>query len=148
MNPVASQNKIEHEKDYLDNKCTDCPWCGHDRPDHSCGNCYSDMNTGECWKWQGYCSEKCFKYITEELSKIRKEKEDLGIQCKCDDPQCAKCLGINCKDENCPTHAKEAKVVFKNKLDKKETYIKCKKCDTEVHFETQGDLTPCKCGDY
>jgi Zn finger protein HypA/HybF involved in hydrogenase expression len=28
----------------------------------------------------------------------------------------------------------------------KETYIKCKKCDSEVHFETHGSLTPCKCG--
>jgi ribosomal protein L37E len=29
---------------------------------------------------------------------------------------------------------------------KKETYIKCKKCGTEVYFETRGNLTPCKCG--
>lgn len=29
---------------------------------------------------------------------------------------------------------------------KKETYIKCKKCGIDVHFETHGDLTPCKCG--
>jgi len=28
----------------------------------------------------------------------------------------------------------------------KETYIKCKKCDTEVFCLTKGDLTPCKCG--
>jgi hypothetical protein len=24
--------------------------------------------------------------------------------------------------------------------------IECKKCGTEVHFETHGNLTPCKCG--
>lgn len=29
---------------------------------------------------------------------------------------------------------------------KKETYIKCKKCDTEVFAITNGDLTSCKCG--
>ncbi len=29
---------------------------------------------------------------------------------------------------------------------KTETYIKCKKCATEIHYETQGELTACKCG--
>jgi hypothetical protein len=29
---------------------------------------------------------------------------------------------------------------------KKETYIKCKKCSTEVPSITNGSLTPCKCG--
>lgn len=28
----------------------------------------------------------------------------------------------------------------------KETYIKCKKCGTEVLAITKGNLTPCKCG--
>jgi hypothetical protein len=28
----------------------------------------------------------------------------------------------------------------------KETYIKCKKCNTEVFTITNGGLTPCKCG--
>ena len=28
----------------------------------------------------------------------------------------------------------------------KETYIKCKKCSTEVSTITKGDLIPCKCG--
>jgi len=34
-------------------------------------------------------------------------------------------------------------VANQNKI---ETYIKCKKCGTEIHFETRGGLTPCKCG--
>jgi hypothetical protein len=34
-------------------------------------------------------------------------------------------------------------VVNQNKI---ETYIKCKKCGAEIHFETRGGLTPCKCG--
>ena len=29
---------------------------------------------------------------------------------------------------------------------KKETYIKCKKCGTEIFSITCGDLIPCKCG--
>ncbi|HMO78403.1 MAG TPA: hypothetical protein PKD95_04375 [Candidatus Paceibacterota bacterium] len=28
----------------------------------------------------------------------------------------------------------------------KETYIKCKKCGTDVPTITRGDLIPCKCG--
>jgi len=28
----------------------------------------------------------------------------------------------------------------------KETYIKCRKCGTEVSTITKGELTPCKCG--
>lgn len=34
-------------------------------------------------------------------------------------------------------------VANQNKI---ETYIKCKKCGTEVSAITKGDLTPCKCG--
>ncbi len=29
---------------------------------------------------------------------------------------------------------------------KKNTYIKCKKCDTEIYWNTQKKMTPCKCG--
>jgi len=32
-----------------------------------------------------------------------------------------------------------------NKIEK-ETYIKCKKCGTEIFSITRGSLTPCKCG--
>jgi hypothetical protein len=34
-------------------------------------------------------------------------------------------------------------VANQNKI---ETYIKCKKCGTEVFTITNGGLTPCKCG--
>jgi hypothetical protein len=34
-------------------------------------------------------------------------------------------------------------VANQNKI---ETYIKCKKCGTEVFVITKGALTPCKCG--
>ncbi len=33
--------------------------------------------------------------------------------CKCDESQCAKCLSVNCKDENCPTHTREAKMAWR-----------------------------------
>ncbi|MCX6113377.1 MAG: hypothetical protein NTY22_08910 [Proteobacteria bacterium] len=34
-------------------------------------------------------------------------------------------------------------VANQNKI---ETYIKCKKCGTEISSVTNGKLTPCKCG--
>lgn len=97
------------EEDYDNNTGIDCPHCGTDRPDHTCGNCRSEMSKEDCWKFGGYCSEKCLKYITEEIPKIRKQKEELGIKCKCEEPQCGKCLSINCQDDNCPTHTLESK---------------------------------------
>ena len=30
-------------------------------------------------------------------------------KCLCDNTTCAKCLGLNCKDKNCPIHTKEKK---------------------------------------
>lgn len=108
-------DKKQWEQDYLDSKCIDCPWCGNDRPDHSCRNCYSNMSREDCWKHEGYCSEKCFKYINEYLPKQREEKELRGINCRCDEPQCAKCLSVNCKDENCPTHTREAKMTWRKR---------------------------------
>ena len=105
----------QHKKDYLELKCIDCPCCGKDRPDHSCGNCYSEMTQGECWEYKGYCSEKCLKYITEELPKIRQEKIDRGIKCLCDDPTCYKCIGVDCNDDKCFTHPLLAKHLARKK---------------------------------
>ena len=111
-------DKKQWEKDYSENKVIDCPWCGHDRPDHSCGNCYSEMSQEDCWKWQGYCTEKCLKYITEELPKERQEKVDADIKCKCENQQCAKCLSGNCKDSDCLTHKNEKKFAWLKKYNK------------------------------
>lgn len=108
-------DKKQWEENYINNQGIDCPWCGQDRPDHSCENCRSEMSQEDCWKYKGYCSEKCLKYITEYLPEHRKQKEEMGIRCKCDDPQCAKCLLVNCIDENCPTHPKTAKEDFRKK---------------------------------
>ena len=33
-----------------------------------------------------------------------------------------------------------------NKKNKKETYIRCKKCGTEIYWNTQKKLVPCACG--
>mgnify|MGYP001608526443 CR=1 FL=1 len=30
-------------------------------------------------------------------------------KCRCTDPSCAKCLGVNCQDKNCHTHTAENK---------------------------------------
>ena len=109
------EHKLQHEQDYDKKLCIDCPHCGHDRPDHSCLNCYSDMNKETCWKNKGYCSEKCLKYVTQEIPKQRQLKINAGIKCQCDDSFCAKCLSINCKDDNCPTHTNEKKLRYRTK---------------------------------
>ena len=102
-------DKKQWGKQYDAEEVIDCPYCGADRPEHHCGNCYADISKETCWKLEGFCSEKCLKYIKEELPKLRKQKEELDIKCKCNEPTCAKCLSINCQDENCPTHTKKAK---------------------------------------
>lgn len=104
-------NKKQHQKDYDDGLCGDCPYCGADRPEHACSNCCDDIEKEVCWKYGGYC-KKCFIYVHEELPKIRGLKQELGVVCQCDDPQCAKCLSVNCVDENCPTHTKDLKLNF------------------------------------
>ena len=35
---------------------------------------------------------------------------------------------------------------IKTSENKKETYIKCKKCGTEIYWNTHKKMTPCKCG--
>lgn len=108
-------DKVAWEKDYNQGIGIDCPHCGQDRPEHSCRNCYSEMNQETCWKNKGFCSEKCLKYVNEDLPAIRKHKEEMGIVCKCDEPQCGKCLSVNCKDKECPTHTKEAKIAWRKR---------------------------------
>lgn len=108
-------NKQQLEKDYIENKIVDCPWCGKDKPRHYCENCYVEMTIDDCWKYEGFCSEKCLKYIKEELPKLRQEKADRGIKCQCDDPNCYKCISGDCKDDNCFTHPLLAKMLARKK---------------------------------
>jgi len=39
-------------------------------------------------------------------------------QCLCDNPTCAKCLGVNCQDKNCPVHTRERKEAWRNRWEK------------------------------
>jgi hypothetical protein len=103
-----------HEQDYINKKCIDCPYCSQNSPVHSCRNCYSTITKKTCWNSDGYCSA-CYKHIYDELPKIREEKKKLGIKCQCDDPNCTKCLSINCQDDNCPTHTLKLKNKHKDK---------------------------------
>jgi hypothetical protein len=93
----------------MDRKCTDCSYCNIDFPDHSCKNCRSEMAEESCFEFKGFCSQKCLDYMNIEIPRIRQEKIDKGIKCQCEEVYCGKCLGGNCKDNNCPTHTNEAK---------------------------------------
>ena len=106
------------EGEYDQNVLLDCPHCEQDRPNHSCRNCYSEMDKETCWKNKGYCNEKCLKYIIEDLPKMREQKQKKGIKCQCDDPRCAKCLGMNCKDRNCPTHTRDLKAEWRQRWER------------------------------
>lgn len=48
-------------------------------------------------------------FTNEEISEIEALKNKLGVECKCNDENCGKCLIINCKDDNCPVHTLELK---------------------------------------
>ena len=37
-------------------------------------------------------------------------------ECLCDTSTCAKCLGVNCQDDNCKIHTLEAKQKFRNRI--------------------------------
>lgn len=40
--------------------------------------------------------------------------EQSGLkECKCDEPDCAKCLLVNCQDESCKVHTSENKKRFR-----------------------------------
>lgn len=44
---------------------------------------------------------------------IKGFKKEFGVNCKCNDENCAKCLLVNCKDENCLVHTIERKENFR-----------------------------------
>lgn len=108
-------DKIQQQKDYVENKVIDCPWCNLDKPDHSCKNCRSEITEEECFQFKGYCRQKCVDNIEVDLPKIRELKNNLGIECKCDEPYCGKCLSAGCTDNNCLTHTNEAKADWHNR---------------------------------
>jgi hypothetical protein len=102
-------NKENWIKDYESGQTRECPFCSGENSEHSCRNCYLDIDKETCWKYKSFC-QKCFIYINEEIPKIEALKEKLGIKCKCNDPDCGKCLIENCKDDDCPVHTMERKI--------------------------------------
>jgi hypothetical protein len=43
------------------------------------------------------------------------EVESRNGGCGCDEPQCAKCLSVNCTWVNCPVHTREAKIAWRKR---------------------------------
>jgi hypothetical protein len=109
---MNSSNKDKWINDYELWIIRECPYCNGDNLEHSCRNCYSEINKDTCWKYEGYC-HKCYIYIKEEIPRIDQLKKELGVICSCDNPSCSKCLLGNCKDDNCPVHTMELKIARK-----------------------------------
>ncbi len=108
-------NKEEWIKDYEQLLTKECPFCSSDDLEHTCRNCYSEIDKDICWKYKWYCN-KCYIYINEEIPRIDKLKKELGVKCECNDPQCSKCLTVWCEDDNCPAHTMDLKIARRRKL--------------------------------
>lgn len=61
----------------------------------------------------GYSFYKDLQNLMAGLENI--ESINATKTCLCDEPHCGKCLGINCKDENCITHTQKNKDRWKQK---------------------------------
>lgn len=107
-------NKKDWMKEHESGQINECPFCSGENMEHTCRNCYSDIDKETCWKYKSYC-QKCFTHIYDEIPKIEAIKNELGIKCKCSEPLCGKCLSTNCKDENCITHTQENKNQWKRR---------------------------------
>ena len=107
-------NRDVWKKEYEAGKTQECPYCGQENLEHSCRECHMDISKEICWENDGYCNE-CHDFIHNEIPKLEAEKERLGVKCKCADANCAKCLSVNCRDENCPVHTKERKELWRRK---------------------------------
>ncbi len=101
-------DKENWKKEYAEGKTLECPCCGQDSPEHSCRECHSDIDKQICWANDGFC-QRCFDFIHKEIPRIEELKNNLGVKCKCDTALCGKCLGSNCKDNNCPVHTEKLK---------------------------------------
>lgn len=112
---MDSSDKANLIKEYELGQTNECPFCGGENLEHTCQNCYSVIDKDVCWKYKSYC-EKCSEYIRIEIPKIEALKIELGVACKCNEPNCSKCLIANCKDDNCPVHTMEHKIQRRKKL--------------------------------
>lgn len=118
LNRMEPANKEFLIKEYDLGHIPECPVCGTERfedMEHSCRDCYSKTDKETCGKYKGYCQD-CYVSINEGLSEIIEYKEELGVKCLCMNPRCAKCLGLNCEDEDCPIHTKERKDERRRKI--------------------------------
>lgn len=52
----------------------------------------------------------CHKFLCHGKQGSQVERHEK--KCLCDDPTCAKCLGVNCTDENCTIHTKARKETY------------------------------------
>lgn len=53
--------------------------------------------------------------FSKTISRLSPSVSVMEGQCLCDTPTCAKCLGVNCKDEDCKIHTQEKKRMWQNK---------------------------------
>ena len=70
-----------------------------------CGKHFREHNSG----WWMACGWGGEKFLNEYHKNIKHK------QCLCPTPDCAKCLLVNCKDENCGVHPRERKDEFRKK---------------------------------
>ncbi len=50
------------------------------------------------------------KNTFQEKDKVMTDyKISIGLNCKCNEEDCAKCLSVNCVEDNCPTHTQYKK---------------------------------------
>lgn len=106
-------SKESWKNEYNSGITIECPCCSKEG-EHVCRDCYKDIDKQSCWDNDGYC-KKCFVYIHTTIPEIETEKKRLGVKCECNNPICAKCLSVNCQDDNCPTHSLESKKKWRNK---------------------------------
>jgi hypothetical protein len=74
----------------------------------SCGNL----------KWQDnlITNTKLLDSILWALHIVKKKKEKSKNICLCDNPTCAKCLVINCRNDNCKIHSVESKIRARERI--------------------------------
>jgi len=65
-----------------------------------------------------YREMKDGRVIATKWPTKRKLLKKQNKKCLCDNPTCAKCLGINCQDKDCQIHTKERKESWRRRWEK------------------------------
>lgn len=50
-----------------------------------------------------------------DSEEYRSHTQKVGVVCGCIEPQCGKCLSVNCSDVKCAIHTKEAKMAWRKR---------------------------------